>query len=69
MLFILINIHTTSCDRIMTNRKAALKANDRKKRYVMELEGRIHILQTKSGSYKSELTLLEVINLKRSHKI
>ncbi|RVX23177.1 bZIP transcription factor 18 [Vitis vinifera] len=46
--------------RIMTNRKAALKANDRKKRYVMELEGRIHILQTKSGSYKSELTLLEV---------
>ncbi|KAL6338480.1 hypothetical protein AAG906_020573 [Vitis piasezkii] len=45
--------------RIMTNRKAALKANDRKKRYVMELEGRIHILQTKCGSYKSELTLLE----------
>ena len=55
--------------RIIINRKAAHKAKDKKRRYMLELEGRMHILQTKSNAYKYELIMLEVINLKRLHTI
>ncbi|KAL6338539.1 hypothetical protein AAG906_020644 [Vitis piasezkii] len=45
--------------RIIINRKAAMKAKDKRKQYLSELEYKIQSLQSKSNTFSAQLTLLQ----------
>ncbi|KAG5233016.1 transcription factor RF2b [Salix suchowensis] len=45
--------------RIMANRQSAARSKERKARYVLELERKVHTLQTESTSLSAQLTLFQ----------
>ncbi|RVX23174.1 putative transcription factor PosF21 [Vitis vinifera] len=45
--------------KIIINRKAAMKAKDKRKQYLSELEYKIQSLQSKSNTFSAQLTLLQ----------
>ena len=60
---------SASWNRIIINRKAAMKAKDKRKQYLSELEYKIQSLQSKSNTFSAQLTLLQVNQLEKNENL